>query len=214
MKNMNLKIGRAAALAVMIETLVFAFALLWGLFFHSLFDQILSYVASLLLAVSVVILMACFYDRNKDSAGVLSLLALAAAVIYAVFCDGNYFLQLAVVALNPLGLSREVMQAIAFLPGSPAFALDMLGYFFLCLSTLAAGFALDQQRERGLRFLCILHGALALPTILAPIMSGIFMSGSSQANDVGSYVLLFWCAIFAPLAWLFLRYFKNEQEKR
>ena len=213
MKNMNLKIGRAAALAVLVETLVFAFSLLWGLFFHSLFDQLLSYVASLLLAVSVVILMACFHDRNKDSAGILSLLALASAIMYAVFCDGNYFLQLSIVALNPLGLSREVMQAIAFLPGSPTFALDMLGYFFLCLSTLAAGFALDRQRERPLRFLCILHGALALPTILAPILSGIFMSGGSQANDVGSYVLLFWCAIFAPLAWYFMRYFASALEQ-
>lgn len=209
-KNLNFKIGRTAALAVLIETLVFAFALLWGLFFHSLFDQILSYIASLLLAVSVVILMACFYDRNKDSAGVLSLLALAAAVIYAVFCDGNYFLQLSVVALNPLGLSREVMQAITFLPGSPAFALDMLGYFFLCLSTLAAGLALDRQHAGALRFLCLFHGALALPTILAPILSGLFMAGSGQANDVGSYVLLFWCAVFAPLAWFFARYFKTE----
>jgi hypothetical protein len=93
----------------------------------------------------------------------------------------------------------------------PTFTLDMLGYGFLCLSTLAAAFAIQEARDKVLRFLCFLHGALALPTLAAPIISRIFQSSGSQPNDIGSYVLLVWCAIFAPLAVLFAGYFRRNR---
>jgi hypothetical protein len=89
-------------------------------------------------------------------------------------------------------------------PGSPTFALDMLGYAFLCLSTLAAGFTLT---DRVLRVLCFVHGELALPTLAAPIVSGVFRSTGGGANDIGSWILLFRCALFTPMAILFARYF-------
>jgi hypothetical protein len=211
-RNFSFGLGRAAALSIAIETIVFAFSLIWGLLFDTEFDQNLGYVASLFLAVSVVILMACFYDRTRESLRIFGLLALVAAVIYAPLCISNYFLQLSIVAFNPLHLSGEVLQAIEFKPGSLAFALDMLGYGFLCLTTLAAGFALVKARDRALRALCFFHGALAVPTFAAPIMSGIFLSTSGQANDIGSYILLFWCIVFVPIALLFMRHFRDGQE--
>ena len=212
-RNINLVIGRAAALAIAIETIVFAFSLIWGVIFHTEFDQNLGFVASLLLAISVVIMMACFYENTQEKLKILGLLALVSSMLYAPFCIGNYFLQLAIVALNPLNLSGDVLKAIDFVPGSPTFAMDMLGYGFLCLSTLAAGFALTESRDKILRVLCFFHGAIALPTFAAPIISGIFRSGSGQTNDIGSYILLFWCVIFVPIALLFMRYFTEGQKK-
>ncbi len=206
-KNSGLLIGRAAALSIAVETLIFAFSLVWGLIFHTEFDQNLGYVASLFLAVSVVIMMACFYDSTREQLKIVGLLALIASILYAPLCIGVYFLQLSIVASNPLDLSREVLKAIDFVPGSPTFALDMLGYGFLCLSTLAAGFALTDTKDKILRGLCFFHGAIAIPTFAAPIVSGIFQSTNGQANDIGSYVLLFWCVIFFPIALLFMRYF-------
>ncbi len=209
-KNPIGAIGRIAAISIVVETVVFAFSLVWGLIFHSEFDQNLGYAASLLLAISVVIMMACFYRSTPDELRMLGLLALLSAVIYAPLCISNYFLQLSVVAFNPLGLSPDALKIIDFQPGSPTFAMDMLGYGFLCLSTLVAGFALTDARDRALRVLCFVHGALAVPTFAAPIMSGIYMSPSGGgANDIGSYILLFWCVVFAPLAWLFMRYFQE-----
>ncbi len=208
-RNPIMAIGRVAALSIVVETVVFAFSLVWGLIYHTEFDQNLGYAASLLLAISVVIMMACFHRSTPDELRIYGLLAVLAAVIYAPLCISNYFLQLSVVALNPLGLSSDVMKLIDFRPGSATFALDMLGYTFLCLSTLAAGFALTAQRDRALRALCFFHGAIALPTFAAPIMSGIFASPAGQTNDVGSYVLLFWCAVFLPIALLFGSYFKE-----
>ena len=208
--NFTSLIGRRAALSIVIETLVFAFSLIRGVIFHTEFDQNLGYIASLLLAISVVIMMACFYDRTPEQLKIFALLALVSSVIYAPFCISNYFLQLSIVALNPsLNLSSEVLKAIEFKPGSPTFAMDMLGYGFLCLSTLAAGFALTGTKDKVLRAFCFFHGAIAIPTFTAPIISGIFLSTSDRTNDIGSYVLLFWCTIFVPIALLFMRHFKE-----
>jgi O-antigen/teichoic acid export membrane protein len=81
----------------------------------------------------------------------------------------------------------------------------------LCLSTLAAGFAIREGRDKELRFLCFFHAALALSTLAAPIINGIFRSSGSQPNDASSYVLLFWCVIFTPLASFFARYFRRNR---
>lgn len=207
-------IGRTAALAVAIETLVFGISLIWEVVEFATVPRLLGYVASLVLAPSVVVMNACFYDGIRDSRRICGLLALAASILYAPFCMGTYFVQLAVVELNPLDLSNDVVEAIAFKPGSVTFALDMLGYGFLCLSTLAAGFALKDPKDKALRFLCFFHGALVVPTFAAPIISGFFLSDSGETDTTGHYVLLFWCVVFAPLALLFRRHFREETPAR
>lgn len=210
-KNFNFIIGRVAALAIAIVTIVFAISLIWEVINFSEFAKNLGYVASLLLAISVVIMMACFYDVTREQLKIFGLLALVSSIIYAPFCISTYFLQISTVALNPLNLSGEVLEAINFKPGSPIFALDMLGYCFLCLSTLAAGFALTEAKDKILRALCFFHGALAVPTIASPIISGLFLTTSGETDYTGHYVLLFWCIVFVPIALLFMRYFKEGQ---
>jgi hypothetical protein len=136
-------------------------------------------------------MMVCFYDCTREDLKIFGLLALVSSIdVYAPFCIQSYFLQLSVVALNPLELSSEVVEAINFKPGSPIFALDMLGYAFLCLSTLAAGFALTEAQDKVLRILCFFHGAFVVPPLVSPIMSGIFLSPSGEIDNTGNYVLL------------------------
>jgi hypothetical protein len=210
-KNHSFVIGRVAAQAIAIATIVFAISLIWEMINLSEFAKNLGYVASIFLAISVVIMMACFYDVTSEKIKIFGLLALVSSIIYAPFCIGTYFLQLSAVALNPLNLSSEVIKAINFKPGSPIFALDMLGYCFLCLSTLAAGFALTELKDKVLRALCFFHGALVVPTIAAPIISGLFLTASGETDFTGHYVLLFWCIIFVPIGLLFMRYFREGQ---
>ncbi len=171
-------------------------------------------IICIFLAASVVVMTTAVYGRAPEGRRIIGLLALAAAIIYAPFCIAVYFIQIAVVATGSLGSSSDVMKALTFAPGSPMFALDMLGYAFLCLSTLAAAFTLEDSRDRALRVLCIVHGALALPTIAAPIISGLFSSTGGQSNDTGTFVLLVWCALFAPIALLFARLFRHELRSR
>ena len=210
-KNFSLIIGRSAALAIAIATIIFAISLIWEVINISEFSRNLGYVASILLAISVVIMMACFYDVTQKQLKIFGLLALVSAIIYAPFCISTYFLQLSTVALNPLNLSSEVLEAINFKPGSPAFSLDMLGYGFLCLSTLAAGFALTETKDKVLRILCFFHGAWTIPTIASPIISGLFRTASGETDFTGHFVLLFWCIVFVPIALLFMSYFEKEQ---
>ena len=188
-KNFSFVIGRAAALSIAITTIVFAISLIWEVISPTAFPKNLGYVASILIAIGVVIMMACFYDVTREQLKIYGLLALVSSIIYAPFCIGPYFLQLSIVASNPLNLSSEVLEAIAFKPGSPTFAIDMLGYGFLCLSTLAAGFALAEAKDKVLRALCFFHGALAVPTFAAPIISGIFRSTSGETNYTGQGVV-------------------------
>jgi hypothetical protein len=203
------KVGRIAAIAVSAETILFAVSLIIGLTIRSRASPIASWVVCILLAASVIVMMAAVYLRSRDGRRIWGLLALCAAIVYAPFVMAVYFIQIAVVTLNPLGLTADVLKLVAFAPGSQAFALDMLGYAFLCLSTFAAAFTLNDPKDKALRILCFAHGALALPTLAAPIISGIFGSASGQSSDIGSFVLLVWCAIFAPIALLFVRHFQR-----
>ncbi|MBN2352626.1 MAG: hypothetical protein JXD23_08680 [Spirochaetales bacterium] len=205
------KIGTGAAVAAAAETALFAESLVLGMAVKSAAGPIAGFIVSFFLAPSVVVMMAAAYYRTPADRKIVGLLALAAAVLYAPFCMGNYLIQLAVVSTNPIGIRPETLKLISFIPGSPAFALDMLGYAFLCLTTLAAAFTLPDPRDRALRVLCLVHGALVLPTLAAPVMSGMYRSGDGGANDIGNWVLLFWCAIYAPIAVLFARYFGRKK---
>jgi len=213
-KNFGFIIGQAAALVIAVETIVFAFSLIWEMIFPTEFAKNLGYVASLLLAISVVIMMACFYDVAREPLKIFGLLALVSSIIYAPFCISTYCLHLSIVAFNPLNLSSEALKAITFKPGSPIFAMDMLGYCFLCLSTLAIGFALAETKHKVLRALCFFHGALVVPTIASPILSGLFLTTSGETDYTGHYVLLFWCVVFVPIALLFMRYFKPKSSTK
>lgn len=204
-------VGYRATIAVSAETILFAVSLVIGLSVRSSVGPIAGYIICILLAASVIVLMAAAYLRIPEKRRILGLLALSAAIVYAPFCMGNYFIQIAVVARNPLNLPPEVLRLVTFVPGSPMFALNMLGYAFLCLSTLAVAFTILDPRDKPLRILCIVHGALALPTLAAPVLSGFFISTSGQASDVGSWVLLFWCALFTPIPLLFAALFRRER---
>ena len=210
----NSRIGQYAAIAVTIETLVFGLSLIIGLAIPSQLGPIIGYVTCILLAACIVVMIASFYLQTEGDRKIYALLALIASILYAPFCIGNYYIQLAVVATNPLMHPPEVLKLITFAPGSSTFALDMLGYTFLCLSTLAAAFALTDRKDKALRVLCIIHGAIVVPTAAAPIMSAVYRSTTGSANDVGSYVLLFWCALFTPIPILFVGCFAESNLKK
>lgn len=60
----NNAIGRGASTAVAIETVAFAISLILGLVVRSQLGPVLGYIASLLLAISVIVMMACLYLRT------------------------------------------------------------------------------------------------------------------------------------------------------
>ena len=190
-KQSSSSIGRITALLIAYETIIFAISLIWEFINQSELASDLGYFSSLLIAGSVVMMMASFADLNRDPSRLFGSLALVSATIYAPLCIATYYLQLSTITSNSLNLSREVLEVITFKPSCPIFAIDMLGYCFLCLSTLAAGFALTEQKDRILKALCFFHEALAVPTIVSPILSSLFLIRSGETDFTGHYGLLF-----------------------
>ena len=64
-------------------------------------------------------------------------MALAFAIVYAVMCSINYYVQLTVVRDNDLKVSADALALFTFVPGAVMFAIDMLGHFFI-MATLFA----------------------------------------------------------------------------
>ena len=190
------RLGFWSALVVALEVAVFAVTLL----FPSAIT--LSFIASFLLAPSFVALMLSIHYYAPPEKKIWSHLGLVFAIMYAVMCTINYFVQLAVVAGNPLQVSADALALFTFMPGSAMFVVDMLGYSFMCLATLAvAPVFVGGRLERWLKGLFIAHGLLFAPTLIMTVIFPALSSGqrASASVDIGALVLLGWCAIFLPL---------------
>ena len=232
------RLGYWSAVLVLTWVIVFGLCMVLGLFGVS--SGQLSFLAGLLLAPSFIGLMAAIHQQTAAPKRIWSLLGLEFAVIYAVLVDIVYYIQLTVTrttvggAANGLagaaasGASVIALQQFVFTPGTAVFALDMLGYAFMCLATWAAAYSFTGKDglSTWIKRLFILHGVLVFPTILAPAMmagtgaggraggavggaAGAAGAAASGAGDkLGYFALLFWCAIFIPLTLTVMRHFR------
>lgn len=202
------RLGFWSASLVTFWVVVFGLLLLGGIFGR--FAKTPSFAVCLFLAPSFVAMMVsinCHDDHENKR--VWAKLGVSFASIYAVLVSMTYYLQLTAVRTAPDG------GPFAFAPGTALFAVDMLGYAFMCLSTLCVApvFANGDRLSTGIRRLCIVNGLLAVPTLVAPA----FMSGAatpSAANSAtGDLALLSWCVVFAPFAFMVAKYFWRQQRQ-
>ncbi len=196
--------------AVTVSLLVAAFGalLVFGFWLETLEA---SFVVCLVLAPAIVAMMASIHRRTSGERQVWSLIGLCFAVAYSVLVTITYFTQLTVVRSNAAGLTEDALRLIEFAPGSWTFALDMLGYAFMTLATLAAAPAFGGSGlERWLRIWFIVHGSLVVPTLLTPALIG----PSDEANQVGSLALIAWSALFLPLSVMVAVWFRRQLPRR
>jgi hypothetical protein len=96
-----------------------------------------SFIPAILLAPTMVVLMACIHAVVPETKQVFSLIGLTFTSVYAAIIPTNYYLQLFVVRLN---LQSGTLDGLALLAQtnlhSIFFALETLGYAFLSLATL------------------------------------------------------------------------------
>jgi hypothetical protein len=206
-----LRLGKWSAAAVLVEVLLFALCLALGL--GGAETTQISFLVCLLLAPSFVAMMVGVHYFAPAHGKVWTHLGVAFAAMYAVMCTITYYTQLTVVRTNILGLSPDVLKLLAFTPGSFLFSVDMLGYAFMTLATFAASFALSpgaSRREARLKIAFFVHGLLAVPTLLAAAFFPPVTSAATSSGDMGSIVLLVWCAIFIPSAWLVFGYCSDK----
>ena len=197
-------VGLWSAIAVAVLVAAFGLSLAIGL------PLAVSFTASFFLAPAFVAMVVSLAAEAPPERRIWGQLGAGFAVIYAVMVTTTYYLQLAVVLPGEGRIPEAVFPLLAFTPGSALFALDMLGYGFMTLATLAASpVFVGAGLERWLRAWFIAHGLLVVPTLLAPILMAGGADGSS--DQIGSLVLIGWSIFFLPLAAMMAVYFARRR---
>jgi len=154
-----------------------------------------AYGSSFLLAPAFVTMMVSVHHYAAPEKTVWSQLGLSFATIYAVMCSLTYYIQLTFVANNYLPITEAALEPFIFIPGTPIFAQDMLGYVFFCLATLAAGPVFTGGNlEAWVKRLFIFNGLLfAIPTLILPALTlPVSEAGTGVGNQVGDYANIAW----------------------
>lgn len=130
-----------------------------------------SFVPALLLAPTLVVLMASIHVVTPAEKQTLSLVALAFTTVYAAMVCTNYYVQLFAVRLSLLHGELDGVALLA-MPNlhSIFFALEAIGYAFLSLATAVVSPTFVGGRlERWIRLLFWVNGALGiLGSVVAP----------------------------------------------
>ncbi len=171
-----------------------------------------AYGSSFLLAPAFVTMMVSIHHYAAPEKKVWSQLGLAFATIYAVMCSLTYYIQLTFVANNYLPIAAEAVKPFVFIPGTPIFAQDMLGYVFFCLATLAAGPVFTGGKlEAWVKWLFIFDGILfAIPTLILPALTmPVNAAGTGAGNRVGDYANIVWSFYVALATGLLAVVFKR-----
>lgn len=117
---------------------------------------------SLFLGAAFVIMMSALHQASVASKKVFSQAALSFAIIYATLISLVHFVQLTLVAPRLAAGDTRDIEVLLFVPyRSFLFAVDLLGYSMMSLSTLLAAFAVPAARGApAARVFLLLNGAL------------------------------------------------------
>lgn len=129
---------------------------------------------SLLLAIAFVILMVSIHSYAPERNRIWSHIGLAFAIIYAVMVTIVYFVVITVVVPQTAAGQAQQIGVLAFEFGSFLYAIDVLGYGFMCLSTLFAsavftGHGLESWTRKALFVNGILAPVIPLQMVYAPL---------------------------------------------
>lgn len=202
--------GCWSAALVTVETILFFISL-------AIPNQTLMFASSFVLAPTFVAMMVAIHYYAPEEKKIWSHFGLSLATIYAVMGTLSYYIQLTVIQNNNLRIAEDVLQPFVFIPGTPLFAQDMLGYVFMCAATLAAGFVFSGGKiESWIKWLFILNGVLfILPTLIVPaIPLPVNEAGTGVGNKVGVYANMVWSIYFAVTAGLVTLLFKRKAEAK
>lgn len=212
-QNDSTLIGFIASVTAAVLVSLFAILLVVAIRFPV--ANLYSYLVCFLLAPVIVVMTACIHSLAPEDKKIWSRIGLSFSVVYAVFCALTYYVQWVFVRPNQLILPIELVRLVSFSPGTLMFAVDMLGYAFLCLSTLFTAGVFPGHGNRWIRAFYIANGVLFLPTLVFPGLGFAQESGVGNPSDFfGGFALLFWCFLFAPLAVMTAGYFRKHMITR
>ena len=125
-------------------------------------------VVGFLLTLSFLIVMACIHSYASEERKVFSLVGLSFAIIYATLISVNYFIQLTFVRWSTLDVSIFDMANNQ----SMMWVIEVLGYFFMGLSTLFAAPIFGKGKVESLvKWLFVANGILGILASIAYALS-------------------------------------------
>ena len=65
------------------------------------------------------------------------------------------------------------------------------------------------KADRWLKYLLLVHGVFAIGCFVMPML-GLFTAGMAGGDWIGTAILLFWCAYFAPIGVLSIIHFSKK----
>lgn len=121
---------------------------------------------SLLLGSSFLVMMASLHQATPPDRKIWSQVALAFATVYTVLISINYYVQLTWVGPRIASGRIAGMEVFLFTPfDSFLYAVDILGYSFMSLSTLFAAFTLKGRGLIGAARVFLIANGLLIPFI-------------------------------------------------
>lgn len=165
------KVGFWSALIAFVGALGFSVAQILQLLsvLHTPWDAILIYGFSLCIATPFVLAMLAFHHLIPEGKKFWSHAALLLAVMYAVYVNLNYVVQLATVIPRSLQGSLDEIRVLDQTPHSLFWDVDALGYIFMGLSTLfAVPVFAKTGLEKWLRWFFLANG------IVVPVIAFVY----------------------------------------
>lgn len=199
---MNKKIGIAAAVVNVISVFVFALSMI-------IFGDFMSYLSSIFIALSFVVLMGSFAAVAKEEDRAAANSAVAFSAVYAVIILLVYFAQCTTVRMDTLTTQASSLLDYQFF--GLFFNYDLLGYGLMALSTFFIGLTIrpSDTADKWLKALLLIHGVFFISCLIMPML-GIFSANMSGGKWIGIAILEFWCVYFIPVGVLSILHFKKR----
>jgi hypothetical protein len=199
--DMNRKIGICASWINACAVAAFAASMLVDSYY-------LSCLSSIFIALSFVPMAAAYSGFAPEERRVAGRAAVSFAAMYAIINASVYFIQLT--AVVGAQLPDEIANLIDYRKFGMMFALDMLGYGLMAVSTFFTGlsFRAADRADKWLKGLLLAHGMFAVACIALPLL-GTFRADMPGGDLMGVLILEFWCAWFLPVGILSARHFKK-----
>ena len=199
---MNKKIGLISSGVNVAAVAIFGLSMLLNLSF-------VSYLASIVIGLSFLAMVAAFRHYAMTERAVAGNLAMLLAGVYFVLVLVVYFAQLTVVRLE--NLSPQIAQLLDYQKFSLFFNYNLLGYGMMALATLFIGLTLAPKTkvDKWLKRLLLIHGVFFIACFVIPML-GLF--ATSSPTWIGVVILELWCLYFIPIGLLSYGYFRRQPD--
>ena len=130
-------------------------------------------IPSLILASAYIVFTVCIHYYAESDKKIWSHLSIVFGLMYAVISTANYFIQ--IITVIPGIESKNLNGLEIFAAGNPnsIFYALMASYFFMCISTLFAGFVFDNKKgQLEIKWLFII-AILVIPVCVLSMLPGL-----------------------------------------